>query len=238
MKHHGFAAGLFGLLSLFLFSTSTRAQPVPVIGQQPSSQSLVVGSNATFSVTATGQSPDYYWFFNGTNLVNGGRISGANSATLNITNITGADAGGYYVLVSNRHGTATSSTATLTVLFPPEISVQPVAQAVVIGNGASFSVVATGTAPLSYRWQRNGADLLDGGRIEGATAANLVITDVETTDAGNYSVIVSNAVGVMTSDAVALTVLVPPSIVQEPVSGSFVLGSSGSFSIEATGDAP
>src|SRR5258707_12170435 len=109
----------------------SSAQSAPSITQQPQSQSLLAGSNATFSVTASGQSPlRYQWSFNGTNLANSAHISGATNATLTVSNILAADAGNYRVVVTNSHGSATSSNATLAVLLPPAITSQPAPQSV------------------------------------------------------------------------------------------------------------
>ena len=82
----------------------------------------------------------------------------------------------------------------------PHISTQPQSRNALTGGTASFSVTATGTKPLVYRWQFNGVD------IKFATNATYSLSNVQLTDAGNYSVIVSNAFGAATSDPAALTV--------------------------------
>ena len=62
---------------------------------------------------------------------------------------------------------------------PPQVTDHPMDQTnIVPGSNVSFSVTATGTAPLSYQWQKDGVDLTDGGSITGATTATLTITDV------------------------------------------------------------
>src|SRR5262249_59946236 len=81
------------------------------------------------------------------------------------------------VVVSNSVGTGTSKTATLTVNVGPAITTQPVSQTVTAGATATFSVVASGTAPLSYQWQKNGSN------ISGATSASY--TTPATTGAGS-----------------------------------------------------
>ena len=85
-------------------------------------------------------------------------------------------------------------------LMPPSITTQPASQTAPVGSDVTFSVVATGTAPLSYQWKK------DGGDISGATSATLTLTNVQLTDAGSYSVVVSNSVGVATSNPATLTV--------------------------------
>lgn len=71
---------------------------------------------------------------------------------------------------------------------------------------ASFRVVATGGAPLTYRWLFNGAALMDGDRIMGAATTNLTISSVQSSDAGKYQVVVSNLAGCVTSVVATLTV--------------------------------
>src|SRR6266851_5520680 len=167
-----------------LWSGSAFAQSAPSITQQPQSQSLLAGTNATFTVTASGQTPlRYQWSFNATNLTNSAHITGATNATLVVSNIVAADAGSYRVVVTNSHGSATSSNATLTVLLPPAITSQPAAQSVILTSNASFTVAASGTAPLSYQWYFNGDPLANSGRITGSATTNLSIANVQTNDA-------------------------------------------------------
>jgi len=183
------------------------AQVTPAITAQPSSQTTVAGSNALFSVSATGQSPlDYRWYFGGALLFNGGRIGGATSPTLGISNVMAGDAGNYFVTVSNRHGMVTSAVATLTVVFPANVITSPANRRVLEGSSSTFTVTANGTEPLSYRWQKGGADLVDDVRISGSTNATLTISSLQFNDAGNYRVVVSNAYGVATSAVAALAV--------------------------------
>ena len=77
------------------------------------------------------------------------------------------------------------------------------AQNVNQGGNAAFSVTATGTSPLSYQWRFNGAS------IGGATASSYTRSNVQTGDAGSYSVIVTNVAGTVTSSNAVLTVNVP-----------------------------
>ena len=77
---------------------------------------------------------------------------------------------------------------------------------VVPGSEVSFSVTATGTAPLSYQWQKDGVNLTDGGSITGATTATLTITGVMESDEGGYRCVVTNIAGTDTSDSALLTV--------------------------------
>src|SRR6266566_4065649 len=119
--------------------------------------------------------------------------------------ITTQDSGSSFaVVVSNTAGTVTSSAALLTVnaaAVAPTITTQPGNQTVVAGQTASFTVVAAGTAPLGYQWQKNGAS------IAGATAASYTTPATTTADSGaTFRVVVTNTAGTVTSSAATLTV--------------------------------
>ena len=87
------------------------------------------------------------------------------------------------------------------------MTVHPVDQTnIVPGSAVSFSVTATGTAPLSYQWQKDGEDLTDGGSITGATITTLTITGVMESDEGGYSCVVTNIAGIDLSNSAMLKV--------------------------------
>ena len=104
----------------------------------------------------------------------------------------------------------------------PAITTQPVSQMVVAGQTATFTVTATGTAPVSYQWQSNGT------AIGGATADSYTTPATTTSDDGDqFTVVVSNAAGSVTSNAAALTVnaaLVAPTITTQPASQTVTAG--------------
>jgi uncharacterized repeat protein (TIGR03803 family) len=119
----------------------------------------------------------------------------------------------YSVVVSNVYGAVTSAGARLEVIFsPPYIVAGPEDQTVLAGSSVTFSVEAGGDGPLSFQWQENGTNLVDGGNLSGSRTATLILTAVTATNAGTYSVIVSNALDVLSSPSAALTVLLanPP----------------------------
>ncbi len=205
----------------------------PAITAQPQDLTVTEGQPASFSVSATGTAPlSYQWQKNGSN------IQGANAAAYNINSASLSDAGDYQVVVSNAAGSATSNSAALTVnpdIQPPAITAQPQDLTVTEGQPASFSVSATGTAPLSYQWQKNGSN------IQGANAAAYNINSASLSDAGDYQVVVSNAAGSATSNSAALTVnpdIQPPAITAQPQDLTVTEGQPASFSVSATGTAP
>jgi len=172
----------------------------------PLSQTNNAGTNVQFGVTATGTTLNYQWLKNSTNLTNGGNISGATSTNLTITSISDSDAASYSVVISNAAGAITSSPpAVLTVIDPPTITSQPTSQTNTSGTRALFSVAAQGKL-LNYQWLKNSANLINGDNISGATSTNLTINSVSDSDAGIYSVVVSNSAGTATSSNATLTV--------------------------------
>lgn len=204
----------------------TVNSPVQITAQ-PSSLVRTQGQSANFSVTAVGTAPlTYQWRQNGVN------IPGAIQSTLTIASVQSTHAGNYQVLVSNASGPVLSTSATLTVNIPVTILEPPVARTVSEGDAATFAVVAAGTSPLTYQWQKNSVN------IPGATSSSLAIANARASDAGTYRVIVSNVVGPVTSAAVALRVLVPPTIQTQPSSVKIDPGANASFTVVAVGDAP
>ena len=170
----------------------------PSITTQPQGQTILQGQTANFSVVTTGTAPlSYKWYYDSSTPVAGGT-----GATLTLNNVQAGDAGDYSVVIANSAGSVTSAVATLTVNIPvaPSITTQPQDQTVGMGDTASFSVVAGGTAPLSYQWYYNSTTPV------GSGTATLTLNNVSTNDAGGYSVLVANSYGSITSLVATLTV--------------------------------
>jgi hypothetical protein len=125
-----------------------------------------------------------------------------------------------------------TGTAMSTNRQPPTIVQSPTNQTVAAGSSALFTVVAEGTPELSYQWRFEGADLA------GQTGSTLSLLNVQPARAGNYSVLVSNAYGSVTSSIATLTVLTyPPTITSQPQDRNGYVGQSVSFTVGATGTA-
>jgi hypothetical protein len=91
--------------------------------------------------------------------------------------------------------------------FAPVIAVQPASETLYAGQTAQFAVVADGNGPPSYQWRTNGVNLTDGVKISGSGTAALTISNVAAANAGNYTVIITNSSGSITSSVVTLSVL-------------------------------
>jgi len=219
------------------FTENAGNQPVvaPTLAAQPASQTVTVGQKATFSVTVTGTQPiSYQWRKNATG------ISGATGASYTTPATTNTDNGAKFdVVVSNKAGSITSAQATLTVnavAVAPTITTQPANQTVTVGQSATFSVSATGTAPLAYQWQKNSAN------INGATSASYTTPATTSADNGaKFDVIVSNSAGTVTSAQATLSVnavAVAPTITTQPANQTVTAGQTATFSVAASGTAP
>jgi DNA-binding beta-propeller fold protein YncE len=209
----------------------------PAITRDPTNQIVLQGRVATFSAAATG-TPNlvYHWFFQKTNaLVDSGAFRGSATPTLTISNAQAANAGAYSVLVTNLFGAARSASGQLTVNIPPAITNQPVSQTVTNGYPASFNVAAAGAAPLGYQWLFNGTTLVDGAETKGSASPVLRVFKAQPAQAGNYTVVVTNAFGSVTSAVATLTVGVYPVITRDPTNQIVLQGGVATFSAAATG---
>jgi Immunoglobulin I-set domain len=206
----------------------------PTIITQPTDQTVAVGQTATFSVTAGGAAPLSFQWQKGTS-----NIPGAVSASYTTSATVIGDSGSSYrVVISNAAGSIISNSATLTVTAQaPAITMQPASQTVTAGQTATFTVVATGTPPLSYRWQKGTTN------IAGATSASYTTPATTLSDSGSqFRVIVSNSVNpAATSNYATLTVnstTQAPSITTQPANQTVVVGQTATFTVVATGTAP
>ncbi len=150
----------------------------------------------------------------------------------------GDAAANYNVVVSNDYGSVTSRLATLTVLISPTITSQPTNLFLPAGATAMFHVTATGSAPLTYNWQKGGLNLANGGRISGATTPDMTITSIQASDVADYRCVVTNVVGIATSSNANLSLPTPPSFTQQPATQVVGVGASTTFTVTATGSTP
>ena len=198
----------------------------PQVVLAPASQTNAVLTTSQFKVIATGNPyPTYQWLAatNGSStynpLADGGPISGSVSNLLTITNLVPGFSGNYIVEVQNSAGsTVTPVPATLTVA--PLVIDGPTPSPLLVFPGATGSLAVTTVSPkpiLSYQWLKNGLILNNGGRVSGATTANLVISSLGTADTGNYSVIAANMFGSVTSAVDSVNVTFPSSPYQQQV---------------------
>lgn len=182
--------------------TVNSAPVAPSISTQPANQTGTVGGSVMLTVVASGTATlAYQWQHEGSNVATG------TNASLTLISLTTNDAGNYQVVVTNSAGSATSSVASVTVNPAPEapgITSQPESVTVMSGSNATFSVTATGTAPLRYQWRKAGV------AVAGATNSTLAFTPAVVLNAGDYTVVITNVAGAVTSSVATLTVTSPP----------------------------
>ena len=220
-------------------------ETAPVLSTQPVDRAVPTGNSVSYTVVAVGIPSTYGYFYyqwqrlaagsgTWTDLSNGGGYTGATTASLSVASNLTMSGDQFRCVVTNTAGVATSNVASLTVGSVPTITTQPVSPITIsAGQSASFSVTASGTAPLAYQWARYGVP------VAGATSATLSITNAQSADAGAYTVDVTNAYGLGRSNVGSLTVTsAAPAVSTQPQSASVIAGQGVSFSVIATGTSP
>ena len=184
---------------------------------EPTNQTAVLGATATLYVRAIACPPPYYqWYFNGVS------IPGATDSSFQISNAQVTNAGTYWVVLSNTAwGVRASGSATLTVRAEPIITSPPQSQTAYVGSTVNFRASAGGSLPFAYQWYFNGS------AISGAGSSDLRLTSVSATQAGTYTLVVTNVVGAVTSAPAMLSVIPPVERRMVPVIA--LLGQPGSL---------
>ena len=208
---------------------------LPVLLAQPTNVVTATNRAVSFSVAASGATPlRGTWWRTGlsTNLgtvvisnnavatvtanFTGGNVQGVPGNVTNQNNpqfklnllatysaLTNASSNTFYIVITNALGSVTSSVASLTVLLPPRMTNQPVNVATNPGATVFFAAGASGSPPLGYQWFFNGSNL----NLTNPTSV-LELDNVSTNDAGIYNVVITNAVGSVTSSVARLTLLI------------------------------
>lgn len=122
-----------------------------------------------------------------------GKLFGQTNTFLNISNASENNLGSYCVVLSNDSGSVTSSVVSLTLLYPPSITVNPSGYIASYHSSNSLGVLAAGTPPFSYQWSLNGTN------INGATNSNFTINSLNITNTGMYTVQIVNPYGITNS---------------------------------------
>jgi alpha-tubulin suppressor-like RCC1 family protein len=186
-----------GVYYVALAIVDAHLDTAPIISAQPTNQNAGEGQTATFSVTASGGTAalSYQWRRNNVN------ISGANSSTLILSNVTPGQAGSYDVVVTDYLGSVTSTAATLSINALPVVTLSgPARNVLVPGQSLSLTVTATGTGPLSYQWIHNGR------LVSGATSNVFTISTTTRQDSGWYLALVTDNYGLSRSEPMFVAV--------------------------------
>lgn len=181
----------------------TLENGLPFFVRDPVSRAAAAGATVVLRTEVLGWPPPVLqWRLNGMSL------PGATEATLTLTNFGAANVGNYIVVASNSVGVATSAVARLAGYWQatPQIVSGPVSLSRYAGSHATLAVTAVSANPLTYQWLLNGSPLVHPYAAQPA----LLLTNLDAGHSGQYSAIVSNALGAVTSTVATLTVLVDP----------------------------
>jgi len=182
------------------------------------------GTGAQFSIGATGTGLTYQWYKGAV------QLTGQTTNTLNLSNVSAADAGTYFVVVSDICGDSVTNSANLNVNQNVLVTVPPSNSTNCPGTPAYFSVSATGTG-LTYQWYK-GATLLSG-----QTSNTLSLGSVSAGDAGTYIVVISDTCGGVSSNIAVLVVNQNVSVEPLP-SVTENIGNTVTFTAVASGTGP
>jgi uncharacterized repeat protein (TIGR03806 family) len=232
------AGGVQGTSDPVVISVGPSTAPIP--SSLPSNLTLAAGETGTLTIAPVGiPAPTIQW------LKNGQPIPGATQRVLQLGGVQLSDAGSYAALLTNSQGSATSNTTVVTINAPVAIQTQPQSPSspVALNSAVTFAVGAAGTGPIAYQWYRNGVP------IPGAVTSSYTVNSAQATDAGLYSVVVSNGVGSTNSSAVTLSfpgltrlVNISARAVAAPgsqvLTAGFVLGGSGTKALLLRGVGP
>lgn len=241
-------------------STAVLGLTDPQVLSNPSNLTTNYGTTATFTAQiGTQNAPlEYQWYYGTTPLANGTQpdgstVSGAGGTTasgtsfaltLTLSGVSYQEDGSYTLYVTNAIDSIGSTLPATLEVNDPYIVTQPASPSVVAGNNATFTVVAAGSATLSYQWYENGQPLSDGGTtvtgsalVSGSQTASLTLAGAEDADDGNYScTITSSGSGASVGTvAASLTVQDPLTIVAAPMSRTERVGDHLAFSVTVAG---
>ena len=214
------------------------AEPAaPVVTLQPVDAFAQEGHEATFESKASGSpAPTIQW----QQSTNGGatykNLSGATQTALHLSNIGKTlDNSKYRAVFKNTAGTATSEAATLHIVDPPHIDIQPLSTTVTEGQTAEFHTTAHGNPAPTVQWELSTNGGATYAPIEGATSTTLAFTATPEQDGYRYRAVWTNIAGTTTSNVATLTVQGVPKILEQPEDEVVIVGGTATFEAQATG---
>jgi hypothetical protein len=218
-----------------VFSAVNTAPP-PRVTTNPSSQTVNVGHQATFSASASSPTKEtVQWQVSSDNGQHFRNVLGATAPSLRVTAAARMDGYEYRAVFTNRGGSTATSAATLTVDHAPQLTGSPQNQTVAIGSIVAFRAAALSEPTAAVKWQVStdrGKTFQD---IAGATSATLSFT-AELGDSGKlYRAVFANGLGSVTSAAARLTVDIPPAVTTNPSSQTVNAGQAVTFTASASG---
>lgn len=202
-----------------------------ITGQPNTNYSGCIGSSTQISITASGNNIGYQWRKNGAIITDGATYSGSQTATLSINQIQPMDSGRYSCDVNFGCLKISTDTTRLVINNPALVTNEPVNQSSCAGGNVSINFGFSGNN-LTFRWQKNNADLSNGGNISGAASALLNINNLSASDTGNYRCIINNSCGGDTTINVYVSLTAGISILQQPNNSTFCVGNLNLLTIK------
>jgi len=211
---------------------------------QPVADTMVsAGSDLTLVTSVGGNVANYQW----QKSTDGGASfspidtlanPSAATASLTLTGAQSSDAGKYRLIATNAAGSTTSAVCTVAYSITPvapSISTHPSNATALGGTSVTFTVVANGTAPLQYSWQKSTDGGVSFADLGGVGSSSYSIASVALADEGHYRVVVRNGAGEATSQAASLAVNQPLAITSQPLSATLAPGAAHTLTVGATG---
>lgn len=219
-----YAGGEFSVAWLAVASNGIA----PRIWKQPPARTLAGGELLYLHPGVNGTPPlRYQWHFNNA------PMPGQTNRWLSLPNSNPTQSGDYRLVVSNNFGAVTSQVAAVTVAALQFLT-QPAGVAVMMNEDVILSAAVAGTAPLTYRWLKDGQSLTNTARLSGADTPMLTNQWLMAADSGSYQLVVSNAYAVVTSQVAQVTVRTPMPLLNVDFGESFVSAKSGFAAVGQT----
>jgi photosystem II stability/assembly factor-like uncharacterized protein len=228
-----------GLGTVTTNPATLTVQTVPTVTTSPQSQTVSLGQTVTFTAAADGSpTPTVQWQLSTNGGATWNNISGATNTTLTLNSVQVAQNGSEYRAVfTNAAGTATTSAATLTVLFAPIVQANPSDVAVTVGQNASFTATAIANPAASVQWQVSLDDGNTWNDISGATSDTLTLTNVLfSQNDDEFRAEFTNSQGTTPTSAATLAVYIPPTVITNPSSQTLSPGQTATFTASASGN--
>lgn len=211
------------------------SQPL-VIAPLPASDTLCEGQTLNLQVNALGSVLTYRWMKGANTLVDGLKVSGADSPVLTITDVSEEDAGVYYCIIYGVCDTLTTTLFQLETELQPVVITHPTPVETCENEDVFMMITHSGTA-VSYQWQKDGANIVDGLHFLGSNSPVLEIQDAIPSLNGNYQCLIYGSCDTVISNVATLNVTTPLGIVSHPISDTLCQGSSTSLTIGIAGTA-
>ena len=199
----------------------------PAIITEPLSKVSVTDSNVTFTAEVNGTAPLNYQWYLGDNIINE-----ATQKNYTLTKATRQNNGAYWVKVSNLFGNIDSRKASLSVGDAPIILTETGNQILPTGSNSTLEVTVSGDTPFTFQWFKNGQP------ITNANGNSLSLTNTQTTDSGDYHLVIKNEFGEASSRQISIAVGAFPLILAQPSSVQAAENKNVLFGLKATGAMP